>query len=65
MGISVEEAAKSECPMMFISFPSAKDPEWEQKYPGKCQYTGRAPDKKGYQEQFSSSSIKTFVVTRH
>lgn len=35
MSLSVEEVAKSECPLMFISFPSAKDPNWEQKYPGK------------------------------
>ena len=34
MSLSVEEVAKSECPLMFISFPSAKDPNWEQKYPG-------------------------------
>ena len=33
--LSLEEAAESECPMMFVSFPSAKDPNWEQKYPGK------------------------------
>ena len=33
--LPVEEAAEAECPMMFVSFPSAKDPNWEQKYPGK------------------------------
>ena len=32
--MSVQEAAEAECPLMFISFPSAKDPEWEEKYPG-------------------------------
>ena len=32
--MSVQEAAEAECPIMFISFPSAKDPEWEEKYPG-------------------------------
>ena len=35
MSMTVEEAAESDCPMMFISFPSAKDPNWELKYPGK------------------------------
>ena len=35
--LNLEEAAESECPMMFISFPSAKDPNWEQKYPGEYQ----------------------------
>ena len=31
-----EEAAKTDQPVMFISFPSAKDPKaWAQKYPGK------------------------------
>ena len=34
MCLSVEQAAESECPLMFISFPSAKDPSWEEKYPG-------------------------------
>lgn len=29
-----EEVAELECPMMFISFPSAKDPHWEEKNPG-------------------------------
>ena len=33
--MTLEEAADSECPLMFISFPSAKDPSWEQKFPGK------------------------------
>lgn len=31
----VEEAADGECPLMFVSFPSAKDSSWEEKYPGK------------------------------
>ena len=34
MSLTVEEAANTECPVMFISFPSAKDPSWETKYPG-------------------------------
>ena len=36
--LPVEEAAEAECPMMFVSFPSAKDPNWEQKYPGRYSY---------------------------
>jgi len=35
MSMSFEKAAESECPLMFISFPSAKDPSWQSKYPGK------------------------------
>ena len=34
-----EEAAKTDQPVMFISFPSAKDPKaWAQKYPGKIEF---------------------------
>jgi len=33
--LSVEDAADNEIPLMFISFPSAKDPAWQDKYPGK------------------------------
>ena len=32
--LPLEEAVDRECPLMFISFPSAKDPSWEDKYPG-------------------------------
>ncbi|XP_070565714.1 all-trans-retinol 13,14-reductase-like [Ptychodera flava] len=35
MGKSVEEAGQSDIPLLFISFPSAKDPTWDQRYPGK------------------------------
>ncbi|MGJ8670747.1 MAG: phytoene desaturase family protein [Oceanococcus sp.] len=30
-----EQDANAEFPMVYISFPSAKDPEWEKNYPGK------------------------------
>ncbi|XP_052802651.1 all-trans-retinol 13,14-reductase-like [Mya arenaria] len=33
--MSVEEAADGEVPLMFTSFPSAKDAAWEEKNPGK------------------------------
>ena len=32
--LTVREAVNTECPFMFISFPSAKDPSWDEKYPG-------------------------------
>ncbi|XP_070565727.1 all-trans-retinol 13,14-reductase-like [Ptychodera flava] len=32
---SAEDAAVNNIPLLFISFPSAKDPSWEQRYPGK------------------------------
>ena len=35
INMTLEKAAESECPMMFISFPSAKDLTWEEKFPGK------------------------------
>ena len=33
--MSVQEAAEVPCPLVFVSFPSAKDPSWEQKISGK------------------------------
>ena len=30
-----EQVAESEIPLMFVSFPSAKDPHWEEKHPGR------------------------------
>ena len=33
--MSVEDAAQAEVPLMFVSFPSAKDPSWSERYPGK------------------------------
>ncbi|XP_002732825.2 all-trans-retinol 13,14-reductase-like [Saccoglossus kowalevskii] len=35
IGRSVENVLKDDIPLLFISFPSAKDPTWEQRYPGK------------------------------
>ncbi|KAL3857332.1 hypothetical protein ACJMK2_012010 [Sinanodonta woodiana] len=35
VALTLEEAAEAEVPLMFISFPSAKDPSWETQYPGK------------------------------
>ncbi|KAK3603232.1 hypothetical protein CHS0354_007562 [Potamilus streckersoni] len=35
LDLTLEEAAEAEVPLMFISFPSAKDPSWEKQYPGK------------------------------
>ena len=36
LSVSLEEAADMDCPFLFLSFPSAKDPtSWAQKYPGK------------------------------
>ena len=32
--LSVEEAQDRDVPLLFISFPSTKDPEWEKRYPG-------------------------------
>lgn len=34
MALSLEEVAESEVPMMFVSFPSAKDPSWGERNPG-------------------------------
>ena len=35
MSISPEQAVQSNTPfIMFISFPSAKDPDWDKKYKG-------------------------------
>ena len=33
--LSREEAMEVDIPLLFISFPSTKDPEWDKKYPGK------------------------------
>ncbi|XP_060078415.1 all-trans-retinol 13,14-reductase-like [Ylistrum balloti] len=35
LDMSVEDAAHSEVPLMFVSFPSAKDPTWPQRFPDK------------------------------
>ena len=35
LAMSREEAANSSIPLLFVSFPSAKDPTWETKYPNK------------------------------
>jgi len=33
--LTAEEALDRDVPLMFISFPSTKDPEWQKRYPGK------------------------------
>ncbi|XP_063448836.1 all-trans-retinol 13,14-reductase-like isoform X1 [Mytilus trossulus] len=35
INLSVEEAAEAEVPLLFVSFPSAKDPSWSERFPGK------------------------------
>ncbi|XP_052073278.1 all-trans-retinol 13,14-reductase-like isoform X1 [Mytilus californianus] len=35
VNLSVEEAAEAEVPLLFVSFPSAKDPSWSERFPGK------------------------------
>ncbi|OWF41588.1 putative all-trans-retinol 13,14-reductase [Mizuhopecten yessoensis] len=35
LDLSVEDAAVSEVPLMFVSFPSAKDPTWAKRFPNK------------------------------
>lgn len=35
VNLSVEEAAEAEVPLLFVSFPSAKDPSWSDRFPGK------------------------------
>ena len=35
LALSLEEVASAPLPMCYISFPSAKDPTWDQRYPGK------------------------------
>lgn len=35
MKLSREEALNVDIPLLFVSFPSTKDPEWDKKYPGK------------------------------
>ena len=37
--LTLEKAADSKCPLLFASFPSAKDPSWAQKYKGMYMYT--------------------------
>ena len=32
---SAEDAGKDGIPLLFITFPSAKDPSWDERYPGK------------------------------
>lgn len=34
LSLSMEEAANSPIPLLFASFPSAKDSTWEERYPG-------------------------------
>jgi all-trans-retinol 13,14-reductase len=34
-----EQAAKAPIPLLFISFPSAKDPKWAERHPGKSTCT--------------------------
>ena len=35
LGLEREEAANREIPLLFASFPSTKDPTWQDRYPGK------------------------------
>nr|CAB3265527.1 all-trans-retinol 13,14-reductase [Phallusia mammillata] len=35
LNLSKEEAANAKIPLLFVSFPSAKDPSWNERYPGK------------------------------
>lgn len=35
MKLSREEALDADIPLLFISFPSTKDPEWKKRYPGR------------------------------
>uniref|UniRef100_A0A0B7AWV0 Amine oxidase domain-containing protein n=1 Tax=Arion vulgaris TaxID=1028688 RepID=A0A0B7AWV0_9EUPU len=35
LNLKVDEIESAEIPFAYISFPSAKDPEWEKKFPGK------------------------------
>jgi len=37
--LSLEEAVAKPYPLLFIGFPSAKDPSWEERYPGKSTVT--------------------------
>ena len=32
--LTADEAEDADIPVMFLSFPSTKDPTWEEKYPG-------------------------------
>ncbi|XP_038045261.1 all-trans-retinol 13,14-reductase-like [Patiria miniata] len=36
---SAEDAGKDDIPLLFITFPSAKDPSWAERYPGKSTCT--------------------------
>ena len=35
MSLSASEAGTKDIPLLFVSFPSTKDPTWDQRYPGK------------------------------
>ena len=35
MCLNAEDAGKEDIPLLFITFPSAKDPSWPLRYPGK------------------------------
>lgn len=37
--LKAEEAGKEDIPILFISFPSTKDPEWDKRFPGKSTCT--------------------------
>lgn len=37
--LSFDEVGKSDIPLLFISFPSTKDPTWEERFPGKSNCT--------------------------
>ncbi|XP_022085438.1 putative all-trans-retinol 13,14-reductase [Acanthaster planci] len=39
MNRSAEESGKDDIPLLFITFPSAKDPSWPERYPGKSTCT--------------------------
>lgn len=38
MNLSTEEAMEREVPLVFISFPSAKDSSWNERHPGESFY---------------------------
>jgi len=37
--LSLEEASETPYPLLFVGFPSAKDPTWEERYPGRSTVT--------------------------
>lgn len=39
LSLPVEKAGESDIPLLFISFPSTKDPTWNERYPGKSNCT--------------------------